>query len=164
MVAGQASGPVALLPGITALFLFIKPDRWGLRALMLFALACSSTALVALHVHQYGYHTKRVRDSAHRAAEAVRSVKQSNSSHPVLWVDPHLLVGQPEVSAQQQCFAWLVRYGLPAVDVRWAREDEVATEGDFVLTGACAPDMPCLWREHEFSIYRITRQKGSPTP
>jgi hypothetical protein len=40
----------------------------------------------------------------------------------------------------------------------------VAAEGDFVLTGACAPDMPCLWREHKLSIYRITRQKGNPTP
>ena len=161
--AGILAG-LAILPAIGALLIILKPERWWLGAMMLFVLACASTVLVAIHLTDYNYHTTSVRDLAHHAAEAVRSVKQTSSPHPVLWVDPHLLVGQPEVSAQRHHFAWLIQFDLPAVDVRWAREDEVAAEGDFVLTGACAPDMPCLWREHKLSIYRITRQKGNPTP
>ena len=155
---------LARLPAIGALLIILKPERWWLGAMMLFALACASTVLVAIHVTDYNYHTTSVRDLAHHAAQAARSVKQTSTSRPILWVDPHLVLGQPQAAGQQVHFAWWLQYGLPAVDVRWAGEDEAATEGDFILTRAPVPEMTPVWQERDLSIYQIVRPEETGAP
>ena len=123
---------------------------------LLVAAGVVSTALVAYHVYRYNAQTQPLRDAV---AEAVVAVRQEARQHTptTLWIDPTLGTARSPFAAQvMQVTCWLSQ-GLPEVDMRFARQEQVVSVGDLLLTMTGRTEWPRLWEHQGLGIFRVER-------
>lgn len=154
---------VALAVPVAAWLVFSLLGRRLVAAMVLLAaVGAVSTALVAYHVHRYNAQTQPERDAAAEAVAAVRR-EATPDSRTTLWIDPTLSVaGSRLAPLAMQTTCWL-RQGLPDVNMRFARQEQVVAVGDLLLTAGGRAEWECLWQRHGIGIYRIERP-GSWAP
>jgi len=142
-------------------FSLLSRSRPAAMALLLTA-GVVSTALVAYHVNRYNSQTQPLRDAVGEAVVAVRQEARP-PTHTVLWIDPTLGTASLPVAAQVvQVTCWL-SLGLPEVDMRFARQEQVVSVGDLLLTVAGRAEWPRLWEYRGLGIFRVERP-GSWAP
>lgn len=153
--------PLAALAALAALWfgfawLWRRPTVAGA---LVVAAAVASTGLVTVHLWRYNAQTRPARGIA---AQACAAVKEEIGPAPQvnLWVDPTLASRSRRAASNVHPFVCWLRYGLPGVNVDWARQNQIANVGDLLLTWAAASHVPPVWRHGPLCIQRIAQRRA----
>ncbi|MCX5684065.1 MAG: glycosyltransferase family 39 protein [Planctomycetota bacterium] len=146
---------VALAVPAAVWLAFSLLDRRRLAAMaLLVAAGAVSTALVAYHIYHYNSQTQPLRDAVAEAVVAVHRESRPHT-HTILWIDPTLgATGSPFAAQVIQVTCWLSQ-GLPEVDMRFARQEQVVSVGDLLLTMAGRDEWARLWDYRGLGIFRV---------
>ena len=155
----QCTRPAAALVALVVLWLlYSRARRHRLASLMaVIVLAACSTALVGRHIYRYNEDSRPFRDAMAGACRAVRDLAPADR-RATLWLGPMgAAPGDPQPGWAFPASCWL-GYGLPEMDARCLKRDDVVAAGDFLFTSAPVIAGTPVWQCGPMRIYRIDRR------